>query len=298
MSRTSLASLARAPRSLLLALVLAAAAPSAGCAHAATKVEAGESPTTGDATYDDFFKAVLDAREEAKKADDEETSARDELARVVGADAGAIDAMVERTADRAKKLHDFGVLMHLELLPTARLVVARHGDSADGGDGEALVRAVETAANKSMALAKRLGELGTRAASLEKQRVELREGTATKLESMPASQRKDVEKELDGCKALLDEAGTTGARVAGDASRFLLGLARAVETGAADDLAKPPEACPPAKGAKKGAAPPPRGRASKPAASPSRASAQAPAASPAPAKKPARKGKPSDDFEP
>ena len=121
------------------------------------------------------------------------------------------------------------------------------------------------------------------------------------LRSHDREMRAEIEKELDGSKAVLEETSGTSVRVAGAASRLLVDLARAVETGATDAEGPPPtEACPPpsAKNAKKGAASLPRGRAPKPPASQPRASAPAPAASPAPAAKPARKGKPSDDFEP
>lgn len=285
-----------------LALALATSLGSAGCpSRSATKIEAGEAPSTGEAAYDDFFKTVLDVREQAKRAADEETAARDELGRAVGSEGGAsAEGMVGKTASSAKKLHDFGVRLHLQLLPTARLVVARSGDTPEAGETEALLHGVESAANKSMALARRLAELATLTATLEKQRAELREGTATKLDSLPSAKREEIEKELDGSKAVLAEAGDSSARVAGSASRFLLDLARAVETGATDAEGPPAtEACPPskAKTAKKGAAPPPRGRPSK--APTGRApTAHRPAAAAAPAAKPTRKAKPGDDFEP
>lgn len=300
----------RPSRSMLVALALsvATAVGALGCVgcvgRAATKIEAGESPSTGEAAYDDFFKTVLDVREQAKRAADEETAARDELGRAVGSESGSsAEGMVGKTANSAKKLHDFGVRLHLQLLPTARLVVARSGDTPEAGETEALLRGVESAANKSMALARRLAELGTLTATLEKQRTELREATATKLDSLPSSKREEIEKELDGSKAVLAEASDASARVAGSASRFLLDLARAVETGATDAEGPPPAAaCPPenAKTAKKAAAPPGRGRPSKPPAGHAPASARRPAASPtaAPAAKPARKAKSGDDFEP
>jgi hypothetical protein len=272
-----------------------------GCfGKAATKIEAGEAPSTGESTYDEFFAAVLKARDEAKKAEEDASSTRQDLARALGTDG---DALLEKAAERAKKLHDYGVLMHLQLLPSTRLVVKKSGDAPEGNDADGLVRGVESAAGRSMELAKRLADLSAQAARLEKQRAELREGAAQKLEGAAASKRGEIEKELDGSKVVIEEAGAATARAAGSATRLLVDLARAVETGAADaDGPPPPEACPPpnAKGAKKGGAPPPRGRASKPPASSPRpaASAPAPAASPAPAKKPARKGKGSDDFEP
>ena len=287
------------PRAPVAAVAIAIALATAGCfGRAATKIEAGESPSTGEAAYDDFFTAVLKARDEAKKAEEEESAARQELARALGADA---DAMIDKAAERAKKLHDYGVLMHLQLLPSTRLLVKKSGDAPEGGDAESLTRSVETAAGKSMALARRVAEIGAQTAKLDKQRVELREGTAQKLEGAPSGKRAEIEKELDGSKAVLEETSGTSVRVAGAASRLLVDLARAVETGATDAEGPPPtEACPPpsAKNAKKGAASLPRGRAPKPPASQPRASAPAPAASPAPAAKPARKGKPSDDFEP
>ncbi len=119
---------------------------------------------------------------------------------------------------------------------------------------------------------------------LEKKRADLRAKADKVFWKEPLEKRDEIEDELDAAKTVLADAGDAATRAAGSASRFVVDLAQAVETGAGPDTGKP------ARG-KSGATGVARGRA--PAAGPARGAA-APAAPPPPKKK----AKGGDDFEP
>jgi hypothetical protein len=138
----------------------------------------------------------------------------------------------------------------------------------------------------SLEMRKRLAAVAARAAELEKRRVDLRNEAPGAFKQDPQARRDEILAELDAAKTVLADAGDGASRAAGAASRFVVDLVQAVETGGSP-VAEPAKI---AKG-KKGAWAPPKGA---PAAAPR--AAVAPAAAPAPA--PKKKPKGGDDFEP
>src|SRR4029079_16417647 len=121
------------------------------------------------------------ARAEAEKAEKDAKEARSALAKVLelsGKEA-TLDAIVEQTAERAKKLRDRGVNLHLEITPDAKLVSTANKPLDPWG--EDILRAIEDSAKKSLALARRLMDLSNRAAALQKTRGELIEGASSAL---------------------------------------------------------------------------------------------------------------------
>jgi len=221
--------MSRSTNALFAALLVASAMGGAACAGAPpARIQQGEVVTTGDATYDAFFKQVVDTREKAERAEKSAEDARADLAKVLELDAKAAtgEAIVEQMIDRAKKLRERGVLLHLELTPDAKLisVISKPIDPW----GEDMIKAVEESAKKSLALVRELAELSSRAAALQKTRSELRDkASATFGDRAPG-----ILRELNASEAVIDDAAELGSKHAGITSSFVIALAAAVETGA------------------------------------------------------------------
>lgn len=280
-------------RALLLAAVLAT---TPACLHTDTLVEQGQAPTTGNAEYDAFFKSVVELRAQTQDAETAEHSARAELAKALGLpDKTEQESMLEAAHQRAKQLKDNGISLHLQITPEPKMIKVEGTIPVDAPN-QAIVDAVEKSAKSSIELSAKLGVLPDRAAELEKKRTALAAQTNTVFKTAKTAQRREVEKELEGAADVLEESSRTSTKYAGMASKFVLDLAQAVETGgAAAALAAagkgpavaapgkvPPRWKPPAKGTWK----PP----AKPAT---------PATPPATTPKPAPKKPPAgDDFDP
>lgn len=264
-----------APRRGLAALLLGIAvlgSGAGGCAGGtASRVATGQPAATGNAEFDAFFKQVDELRAEAQKAGEDEAVARLLLVRAFALpeEAGAA-ATVKAAGERAKKLKDAGVLLHLELLPEAKLVTRGKG----GGDAEAELKAIEEAAKSSLAFVRRMAELEKRSMELQNKRRELRSKTRTEF----GARAEEIERELGDAEKALTEAAEFAAGSAGSASYFVLDLAEAVETGA-------------------GGSPLPKGVTV--VRSGGRPSGKGPSAKPAGQAPPPKKTKPKgDDFEP
>lgn len=317
--------LKRSPVASVAALALALAL--ACCTPPVPHVVRGEALVTGQAEYDDFFKEVKLVRTDARAAPADEDSSHAGLVKALGLEAGTKRrAVLDESVERAKRLLDKGVFLHLELTPEAHLLTA-HGKVDIGPDGEAMLRAMEDAAKASLDKQKRFMGIAARAAALEKKRADLRGRAASDFRAVPQARRDEVIAELDAAQRVIAEALDTTERAAGSASRFAVELAQAVETGAEEAAAKsakrpfnrrtavtlqyvppapsasaPASALPPAAPPlppPPPASPPPKPAASKPAPPPSKPAASKPPPSkpaPAPAKKKPKGG--GDDFEP
>jgi hypothetical protein len=211
-----------------LALAVAIALPA--CVHASTHVERGEAFTTGQASYDEFFAKVHALHEQAGRARESADLARSALSRALGVDGAADpDVAVEAAQKRAKELKEKRVLMHLQLTPEAKVVATGAAAEASASD---LVKAIEDAARGSLELSHKLGGLADQAAELEKQRADLYARSRTELHAMAPVKREEITRELEASKRVIGEDGETIALYAGAASKFVLDLAHAVETGA------------------------------------------------------------------
>lgn len=298
---------------LALALALAAASGAAGCGAAPARVTQGEAVTTGNGGYDEFFAAVRELRLQALAAESDERATHADLIAALGLEKTATaGAAISEAESRAKKFRDDGLLLHLELTPEATLVTLRTKGDATLDAGDSVLHAIELSTKSALDVGTRLGLLATRAAALEKRRIDLRAQAPATFRGEPQARRDEIIFELDAAAAVIASAGDAGTRSAGLASKFVLDLARAVETGAA---ASPDAGGKLARGLPKRAAPPqavtaakppdpPPGKqavASKPPAAakpPARPAGAAPAKPPPAAAPPDKKPKTSDDFEP
>lgn len=294
---------------LTIGLALAAGSIGAGCAKPIPHVAQGQTYKTGQATYDDFFTAVLTLRAEGQKAREDEAAARAGLITVLGLEPSASAALAVSEAElRARKLHDAGVAFHVDLVPDAKVVLAKPRGVANL-EADDLAKAAEASAKSAIALSQRLGAVSARAAELEKIRTDLRAQAPATFRGEPQAHRDEITLELDASAAVLAEASDAGERWGGVAAKFALDLARALETsGSAAGAADAGPGKPPAKGvaatpkppAPVAATPKPSGPTPTPTPTPTPAKKPPPvAATPKPATPPpVKKPKGGDDFEP
>jgi hypothetical protein len=292
---------------LTIGLVVAAGSITAGCAKPSPRVARGQTIATGQATYDDFFQAVLTLRAEGQKARDDAAEARAALIAMLGLETKASVTLAVSEAElRAKKLREAGVVFHVDLVPDARVVAAK-AKGVVNLEADDLAKAAEASTKSAITLSQRLGAVSARAAELEKIRTDLRAQASATFRGEPQARRDEITLELDASAAVLTEASDSGERWGGVAAKFALDLARALETSGGADASpgkpvkggapKPPPPPPPVVAATR--PPPPPSPAKAPEPAPAK---KPPAAAPAPAKPaappPAKKPKGGDDFEP
>jgi hypothetical protein len=197
----------------------------------ATHIARGEAYTTGNGAYDEFFAAVREVRAQALAGPDDAEAAHAGLVKALGLDAKApAPQALDEVGKSAKKLQGKGVLLHLEIAPEPKVLFSR-GKMDLGADGESLVKAMEGSVRSSLETEKRLIALAARAAELERKRVELRSKAPEAFRDTPPITRDDIFAELDAAKVVLANAGDGATKSAGAASRFVVDLVQAVETG-------------------------------------------------------------------
>ena len=286
-------------RAATLGLLAGALSLASACAPPPSKLAAGEAFTTNNSSYDEFFTGVREVHAEAQEAKNDEISSHKRLLDALGLEFKTeTTALLAEAASRAKKLHDAGIALHLELTPEPKLVAAK-GNADPGPNGEKLMKAFEDTARTSLEIRKRLAALGDRAEKLEQQREELEKDIPSAFKNESGSRRDEVTLEMAAAKVVLASASDAANRSAAAAARFVVELAQAVETGAPPGGEGPQK---PGKGGKKFVPPklPPLKKGA-PAGGPvAAAPAPKPAAPPAaaPAPKPAGKKPKADDFEP
>jgi translation initiation factor IF-3 len=231
--------------------VLSAGLAASGCAffvgaHEA-RVAQGQPVQTGQAAYDDFFAEVLEVREEASRAPDKHAGVNKPLADAMGLEESASpEDTVAEAAKRASELEKVGLLLHLELTPDARVVHVQKKKGALDEQSQKLLKAVEASAKKALAAVDELGTVRARAAKLEKTRVELISQSAADFDEEAPIARSAVQQELDASKGVIADAEAESGRQAGLAAKFIVDLARAIETGAGSSKPYSPPPPPPA----------------------------------------------------
>lgn len=219
-------------RTIAFAALLAGASGAAACGPAAattTHVERGDTVTTGVAAYDTFFREVAEVKGEADKAGSDLTSATKPLSEAIGAQSKTPPAEAVRA--EAKKLQISGTLLHMDLLPEAKVVTSGKPDASS----EKLLSAAEQSAKGSLAIARRTGELLIRVGDLERRRADL---IMTLKASFPEEKKRgEITRELAGAETVLASVREMGEKHGGAASKMALDLAMALETGAGSGVA-------------------------------------------------------------
>lgn len=221
-----LVSLLRARLRALRALPMALAFVLAACGAPATsaRITHGEAVTTGDETLDTFFREVTEVKAEADKAAAELGDAARPLQDVIGAQNKNTPADVVRA--EAKKLQMSGTLLHLDLVPEAKLVTSAKPEAPS----DELLGAAEQTAKGSLAVARRASELLVRIADLERRHADLTSELPTTFPD--ESKRTPIARELAAARDVLTAAREAAEKQGGAASKLALDLAIALETGA------------------------------------------------------------------
>lgn len=260
---------------LCLALLIGATSMM-GCINQQTHVERGELFTPGLAPYDAFFAKVHTANEDATRARYELEGARAELVRQLELDIKTdLDRVLDAANKRAGTLKAKNIRLHLRVAPKVDLVQSGVVDAST----RRLLDSIESAAMLSLELSSRLAKTQEGIAALQTERAELL-GTVAQLHIKPAK-RDQIKSELTAADATLKSNADELGLWSGISSKFVLDLARAIDTAGTYSSA--------ASSAPEPAAKPARPAARRPAARQPR-----PATPPAP--KPAKTG--GDDFEP
>jgi hypothetical protein len=219
---------------LMLGLFAAPLFGQTGCIHPKTYIAQGQVLTTGNVAYDEFFKAVRDLRSEAERAQNDESASHAALITVLRLEPKTTAKMaVSEAKQRAKKIRDGGMLLHLQLLPDQKVITKKEKrDAALNPEGKDFLKAVEESTRSSLELSTRVGGIAVRAAQLEKVRTALRAQAPVAFRAEVESRRDEIIEELDASAAVLTEASDLSDRYAGLAAKFALDLALALETGA------------------------------------------------------------------
>jgi hypothetical protein len=216
----------------------------AGCIHPKTYIAQGQVLTTGNATYDGFFRSVRDLHAEAERSSTDERASRGALITALGLEPKTTPQMaLGEAGERAKKIREAGILIHVELVPTQRVITKKERrDATLSPQGKEFLKAVEDSTRSSLALSARVGGIATRAAQLEKVRTELRAQVPVAFRGEVDSRRDEIVEELDAAAAVLTDAADMANRSSGLAAKFAFDLAHALDTGGAggaeDDDAK------------------------------------------------------------
>lgn len=205
------------------------------------RVAQGQPVQTGKAPYDDFFAEVLEVKDLASSAPDKQQAVRKPLSDAMGLGESATseDTVAEATK-RAKELEEKGLLLHLQLTPDARVVRVQKKKGALDEDSEKLLKAVEAATKKALVAVDELGTVHERALKLEKTRADLFAQSEQDFDDQAPIKRSVVQQELTASRDVLAEAEQQSGLHAGLAAKFIVDLARALETGAGMEKAPAP----------------------------------------------------------
>lgn len=199
-----------------------------------TNIAAGRAFTTGAAEFDEFFKEARELHAEAQRGEADERASHASLIAALGLEPQTTALMaVNEAGQRARKILDTGVLLHLDILPVTKVLTKKESASANLSlDGKDFIKAVEDSTRSSLALSRRVGAVAARAEALEKRRVDLRAQAPVAFRAERQERRDAILRELDAARDVLAETVALGNRYAGLAAKFVLDLAQVLETGA------------------------------------------------------------------
>jgi hypothetical protein len=220
-------------RTFLTQLACAASALALpGClGRGESKIENGETVTTGRRQYDAYFEKVSELRDSVEKLDSDLFPLRQPLVEELSLDVDvALSVLLAATKERVAKMRDFGVSMTLQLRPTPRVIEDKTGLEADEKQAT-LIKAVEESANRAMQSYEQYAAMLDEAGALEKQRSDL----ADRIDKLPPNVDKSlIEREIVGAGVVLRD---TEKKLLGNTrtiTHFIVGLVSSVDTGATE----------------------------------------------------------------
>lgn len=221
-------------RPLALAMVMSAAAGFVGCIPPqSSHLLAGQKYSTGQERYDAFFSSVAEIRARTENLEGERPL-RAKVATAVGLPDSAklqetIDAAKAKSADLKKDGGRFYVVV-----ATEPKLILKTG-SEDGKAATEFASAVEGAIKAGIQRSNELEAIAKEAAELESGVEPLEKELETAFPDL--SQRDEVKVELAASKEILERAKLKAGTESGQALRFVVLLASAVDSGAAELLA-------------------------------------------------------------
>jgi hypothetical protein len=197
-----------------------------------SRVEEADSVDTGKRRYDSFFEAVIELRDEVKEIDSDLFPIREPLVETLDLNVDvALATLIDEVRRRVAEERHYGVPLNLRIMPTPKLIIERGTfDATD--DDETLVRSIEESANRALSTYKKFRGLLKALQQLDKRRGKLAES----LDEIEAGypKRDVIEEELVGAGRVLRAAEKKLYRDTRTLSFFIIALADATDTGAAD----------------------------------------------------------------
>ena len=216
-----------------LFLLLALASLLVGCAATGkTLLEKGESFNVGRSKFDAYFNDVAELRDKVKSFDSDLFPVREPLVEEMDLNVDiSLPMLMVKTSKRVVKLKNYGVTLNLRLTPNP-IVVVQTGELEKDEKDEGLLKAVQESSTRALSIFREYQQLLQLAAELDAQRNKL----AEQIDKLPARfEKKDlIEVEIVGAGRVLQEVERKLLRDTRTLSHFLLALASAVDTGAAE----------------------------------------------------------------
>jgi hypothetical protein len=202
----------------------------AGFGKEDTRIGRGESFTSGDPKYDEFFQSVLDAQ--AKVADtDGEAPIKKMLADGLGMKSSTgTDEVLAAAKSKAEAMQSGGGSLYVQILPETKLF-----KKPSKQESETFTKAVEKAVHDGVAKSDELAGIGTQIHQLEQKQEELSNDVDKTFSD--AKRKDEVIKELAAAKDVLEKSRLKAYAESGRALAFVVGVVRAVDTEGYDPVA-------------------------------------------------------------
>jgi len=193
----------------------------------------GQKYTSGQEKYDTFFASVAEIRARTENLEGERPL-RSKVALAVGlTDSAKLTETIEAAKERSNELKKDGGRFYVVVATEPKLILKK--GSEENKNATEFASAVEGAIKAGIQRSNELETIAKEAADLEQALPGLEQDVET---SFPdAAQRDQVKVELDASKEILELAKLRAGTESGQALRFVVLLASAVDSGAAELLA-------------------------------------------------------------
>jgi hypothetical protein len=199
----------------------------------ASRLKNGESYTSGQEKYDAFFASVSDVRGRAEKAE-AEAELRKKVAEAVGLPASAkLEDTIDAAKTKSNELKKDGGRFFVVVAAEPKLIVKK--GTEENKEAATFAQTIEDAIKEGIKRGDELDALAREAAGLEETLVGLEKEFETTTFSDDTT-KDQVKLELDASKELLEKARLRAGSESGQALRFVVLLASAVDSGAAAEL--------------------------------------------------------------
>ena len=216
-----------------LILVLVASVALAGCFGAApgkSRIASGDTYSSGEHKFDDFFTDVSNLRYRSDEANGDK-ALREKIAKSLGIDdESARDETIAKARAKSDDLKKNGGKFFVVVAPQPKLILKNGAE--ENPNAAAFAKTIEEVIREGIETSENLDGLSKEAFELEKKI----DGLKDNLSTFEGEKRAEVERELDGAGEVLQKARMRAEGEAGRALRYVVLLASAVDSGAAAEL--------------------------------------------------------------